>query len=188
MLTVDYRKFDPDAYAQIEADTWVAYYHHNFFRMFKLMLRLNYLLFRPSYRLALLGAYHTTRAAIVFRLTKGHEDNAKVLKHLTRFFKLISNYSIQPFDYKKTAEQELLWWMIDRYPGRYKESRAEIITAAMATMCRIEPEKLRNYGKKRSAAMDLIGDYHHNTSAKVDWPKIDKLLHEAYRSLHDATQ
>lgn len=185
MLKHDLRQFNPDEFARLDADMWVAYYNHNFFRLFVLLLKLNYSHFRPNLLLTMRGAYHSAMAAIVFRKTKGHEDNAKILKHLTQFYKLLSNHNIQPFDYKKAAELELEWWYVDRYPKRYKISRATALADGMAAIYNVAPSKLKTYGEKRAEAMELLGDYHHDVSATVDWQKLRRLLEESYRAMYE---
>jgi hypothetical protein len=139
-------------------------------------------------RLTLFGAYYTTRAAVVFRLTKGHENKQKTAKYLERYFKLISNHSVQPFDYQKVAELELAWWMVDRYPDRYKTKRSTAITASMAAMVQLSPGRLQKYGENRAAAMELLGKYHEDTSTKVDWQSLHDYLKAAYQALYVAIQ
>jgi len=134
MAKHDLRQFNPDEFAQLDADMWVAYYNHKFFRLFVLLLRLNYSHFRPHPILTLRAAYRSAMAAIVFCKTKGHEDSAKILKHLVQFYKLLSNHNVQAFDYRKAAELELEWWFVDRYPKRYKITRATALADGMAAI------------------------------------------------------
>jgi len=182
----DIREFDPKALAAIDADMWVAYYNHRFFRLFVLLLKLNYPHFRPNPAHTLQGAYHSAMAAIVFRRTKGHEDRDTTLKHLERFYELMAAHSVQSFDYKNAAELELKWWLVDRYPERYTTSRATALAEGMAVIYNMPATKLEEYGKKRAAAMELLGTYHHDTKAFVDWDMLRKLLSEAYTGLHQA--
>jgi hypothetical protein len=82
--------------------------------LFILLLRLNYIYFRPGPVLTIRGAYHSAMAAIVFRKTKGHEDTESVLRHLVQFYKLLSDHSARSIAYQKTAELEMAWWLVDR--------------------------------------------------------------------------
>ena len=50
----------------------------------------------------------------------------------------------------------------------------------------VAPTKLKAYGEKRAQAMELLGDYHHDVSATVDWQKLRKLLGELYRAMYEA--
>lgn len=188
MRTHDIRSFDPNVLAKLDADMWVAYYNHRFFSLFVLLLKLNYIHFRPSVILTIRGVYHSAMAAIVFRRTKGREDTESVLQHLVRFYKLMSARNISPFDYQKAAELEMAWWFVDRYPGRYKISRAAALAEGMAAVYNVSPASLKEYGQDRAAAMELLGEYHHDVTATVDWERLRRLLQKSYAGLHVAVQ
>lgn len=188
MAARDIRNFNPDTFAKLDADMWVAYYNHRFFTLFILLLRLNYIQFRPSLILTARGAYHSAKAAIVFRKTKGHEDTDRVLQHLVWFYKLLSAHSVTGFDYQKAAELELQWWFVDRYPERYKVSRATALAEGMAAIYDVPMASLKVYGKNRAAAMELLGDYHHDITAPVNWDRLRNLLKKSYRGLYAAVQ
>jgi hypothetical protein len=188
MAKRDLRQFNPNNFANLDTDMWMAYYNHRFLRLFMLLFKLNYTYFKPDPILTVRGAYHSARAAIVFRKTKGHEDTAKVVKHLDNFYKLLSKHNINPFDFRKAGELELRWWLVDRYPERYKTSRASALAEGMAAIYNVEPARLSDYGKKRAAAMELLGDYHHDTQTAVDWQKIRGLLKESYLAIYKAVQ
>lgn len=179
-------KCDPDNLAALEADMWVAYYSHHFLKLGWLLFLLNKSHFWPHPVMLFKAAYYSAMAAVVFRKTKGHENEDRVIKYLELYYKALSDFSTQPFDYKKTAQLEYVWWMIDRYPTRYKTTRADGLAAAMAVMYKLPPQKLRVYGQKRAEAMELLGDYHHDTEAAVDWPLLRRLLHESYHALLDS--
>lgn len=179
------RPLNPDYLAQLDADMWLAYYNHRFLKLFLLLLKLNYSLFRPNIVTTLRGAFHSALAAVVFRKTKGHEDTARILKHLTSFYKLLSGY-MHPFDYAHAAKLELAWWLIDRYPSQYKQSRAAALAETMAVIYNLPTDKLKAYGEKRASAMELLGDYHHDTHATVNWRLLRKLLRESYRALQES--
>jgi hypothetical protein len=188
MAKRDLRNFNPDTFARLDADMWVAYYNHHFFRLFILLAQLNYTHFKPSMLLTVRGAYHSAMAAIVFRKTKGREDTQKVLAHLSQFYKLLSSHNVLPFDYAKAAELELKWWMVDRYPKRYRVTRAVALAEGMSAIYNVPAFKLVVYGQKRAEAMELLGDYHHDTAAEVDWEKLRRLLQESYQGLYQAAQ
>ena len=188
MANHDLRNFNPEVFARLDADMWVAYYNHRFFRLFVLLLKLNYVHFRPSLILTTRGAYHSAMAAIVFRKTKGSEDTKQILEHLVQFYRLMAVHNAYAFDYQKAAELELEWWLVDRYPDRYKMSRATALAKGMAVIYNVPAVSLKTYGQKRAAAMELLGDYHYDTAANVDWSKLRKLLRESYTSLHTAVQ
>lgn len=188
MAAHDIRNFNPDTLARLDADMWVAYYNHRFLTLFALLIRLNYIYFRPSPILTIQGAYHSAMAAVVFRKTKGHEDTERVLAHLVQFYQLMSAHNVSPFDYQKAAELEMAWWFVDRYPKRYKTSRAVALAEGMAAIYNVPAAALKAYGQNRASAMELLGDYHHDVTAAVDWQKLRDLLQKAYGSLHAAVQ
>ncbi|HEY8998740.1 MAG TPA: hypothetical protein VIM53_00275 [Candidatus Saccharimonadales bacterium] len=188
MKSHDLRRLDPHALAQLDADMWVAYYNHRFARLAWLLFKLNRSHFAPNVFTMFRAAYHSAMSAIIFRKTKGHEENDKVLKHLILFYKLLSAQNVESFDYRRAAELELAWWMVDRYPERYKTTRAVALAEGMAAIYGVAPEHLRVYGEKRAAAMELLGAYHYDVNTQVDWPKLRHLLEESYEALRSAVQ
>lgn len=188
MTKRDLRNFDPATFAKLDADMWIAYYNHHFLRLFGLLIKLNYTHFRPSLPLTLRGAYYSAMVAIVFRKTKGNEDSERILAYLVQFYKLLSGHGSHDFDWHKAAKLELKWWLVDRYPGRYKISRATALAEGMAAIYNVPASKLTVYGKNRAGAMELLGSYHHDTTARVDWEKLRQLLRRSYEGLHDAVQ
>jgi hypothetical protein len=180
------RNFDPSVFATLDADMWIVYYNHQFLRLFILLLKLNYTYFKPNPILTLQGAYNSAMAAMVFRKTKGAEDNERVLKYLTQFYSLLSGHTVDAFNYREAAEFEMKWWFVDRYPSRYKISRASALADSMAAIYNVPTSRLATYGQKRAEAMELLGQYHHDTAAKVNWGKLRQLLQESYEGLYEA--
>lgn len=186
MTKKDLSNLNPDFMASVDTEMWQAYYRHSFGKLFLLLMKLTYSYFRPNYVLTLRAAYHSAFAAIIFRKTKGNENKKAVTEHLEKFYKLLSGYNMQPFDYKKAAELELQWWLVDRYPKRYEFSRATALAEAMAVVYNVKSEKLRKYGQKRAEAMELIGEHHYNVKVTPNWNNIKSLLLESYQALTDA--
>lgn len=184
----DVRNFSPERFARLDTDMWRAYYRHRFLKLFLLLIRLCNQYCSPNYVLTLRAAYHSAMAAIIFRKTKGHENSEKTLKHLTHFYKLLSDHNSYPFDFTKAAELELKWWFIDRYPEKYEMSRAQALAEGAASIFKVSAKDAAPYGQKRAEAMELIGEHHHNPKAIPDWTKIHTLLVEAYQSLYDQTE
>ena len=185
MAKRDIRNFNPNIFAKLEADMWIAYYNHKFLSLFVLLFRLSYSHFHPNPFTTVSGAYHTARAAMVFRMTRGNEDRQKILKHLTKFYRLLSDRNEASFNYQKAAELELEWWLVDRYPKRYEKTRAVALSETMAAVYSAPADKLTVYGEKRAAAMELLGDFHRDPKSKVEWVKLRKLLQDSFRALHN---
>ena len=113
------KNFNPGRVARLELEMWQAYYGHHFFKLFFLLIKLVHESFCVNYFLSIQVAYYSAIASIEFRLNKGKENNLSILSKLEKAFKLISQNSIEVFDYKKVANLELNWWLVDRYPDRY---------------------------------------------------------------------
>ncbi len=73
-MSRDLRSFQPQQFAKVDTAMWQAYYKHNFFKLFVLLIKLRYSYCKPNPILTLHTAYHSASAAIVFRKTKGNED------------------------------------------------------------------------------------------------------------------
>jgi hypothetical protein len=185
------RGFDAAAVAQLELAMWKAYYRHRFVRLSFLLLRLNREFFGFSYFRAMYGAYYAAIAAIDFRINKGRESKKvkdRVLKNLTRLYRSIEGNCIESFDYKKVAELELEWWLIDRYPSQDKTSREDSLANAMATMFNVESSSLADYSVYRAEAMVLCDMLDGKNDNKVDWGRVGNLLQKAYHSLYLSVQ
>jgi hypothetical protein len=181
------KKFNPDKIAELDLNMWQAYYSHNFLKLFILLLRLNNEFFRLDYFDTLQGAYYSASAAIYFRLNKGKENSETIIEKLTKFFKIISDNNIEKFDYKKAAELEFGWWMIDRYPKLYRTSREDALACAMAIIYNTDYLKLREYADYRAQAM-VLQDEAAAIGQKADWDKIKFLLKKSFNSLYQNVQ
>ncbi len=134
---------------------------------------------------AIQAAWYSAFAAIDFRINKDKENQERLLKRLTCFFKIMSKYSADAFDYNKAAELELRWWLVDRYPGRYTTSREDALAEAMGVVYRVKPRSLEKYAQYRRAAMVLY-DKAEDEHKQVDWKEIGSLLKMSFQSLHVA--
>lgn len=186
-MSKNLKKFNPDKIAELDLNMWQAYYNHNFFKLFILLLRLNHESFGLDYLRTLQASYYSAFAAINFRLNKGKEDSKTIIKKLEKFFKIISDNNIDKFDYKKVAELEFGWWMIDRYPKLYQTSREEGLARAMATIYSIDYLKLTEYANYRAQAM-VLQDEAEATNQEANWKKIGSLLKQSFNSLYQSVQ
>lgn len=187
------KNFDPEYVGAIESKMWEAYYNHEFFRLFLLLIKLLRVQFHLGHLLSVRAAYYAAFAAALFRIQKGKEDNKRMLKKLEKFYKIIADNSIENFDCKKAAELELLWWFVDRYPDNYQFTREEALASLMALLCNIDPVKLKEHARYRAQAMVL--DRAQATAVKnksrmertpADWAQIESLLIKSYDSLRQA--
>ena len=166
---------------------WRAYYNHQFFKMFMLLLRVMRTQLRLNWYQTFRLAYNSGRAAVNFRLKRGREDYNKVLKHLTRYYKIVSDHSLEPFDYKKTAKLELEWWDIHRYPKKYKKSLEQSLAENMAVVYKTDAAKLKDYAHWRAKAM-MLPNHTSDEEEPTEWKKVKILLLKSWHSLHSAIQ
>lgn len=166
---------------------WQAYYRHQFIKIFFLLLRLTHEFFGLRYWLAIKASYYVASAIADFRIHKGNENLHRVRGKLEKFFKTISQNSLEKFDYKKAAELELNWWMIDRYPKNYEVTREEALANAIAKVYKVTPARLREYADYRGEAM-VVQDKAEQSKQETDWQKIEYLLRKSFNSLYENTR
>ncbi len=181
------KDFDPDVIAVLDLKMWRAYYAHQFLKLFILLLRLNHQFFRFSHISTLRAAYHSVLATTDFRLNKGKENQERIIKRLTKFFKIVSKGSVEKFDYKKAAELELNWWLVDRYPSRYTMTREEALALAMGHVYSVEPSRLSEFAMYGAQAM-VLRDEARSQGKEIDWDRMEVLLKQSFRSLHKNIQ
>jgi hypothetical protein len=178
--------FDPQEVARAEVGLWQSYYNHQFAKMFIQIFKVMHSQLHPGKLSALRLMWHAGIATARFRLKRGHEDYDQVLKSMTKYYKLISRHSSRPFDYRKAAEAELVWWDKHRYPDKYKMTLAETLAAPMAIIYGVDPKLLSDYGKFRAQAADIVTHEIEKHQDKNDWVAIEKLLIKSWSSLHSA--
>ncbi|HSX35993.1 MAG TPA: hypothetical protein VLH84_03615 [Patescibacteria group bacterium] len=184
MAKKNLREFDYIKTAQLDTDMWRAYYGHNFFLLFVLLLRLMRTQFQFSRRLALRAAYYAAIAATNYRLRYGRKTFPVALKNLAKFYLFISRNATEPFDYTKAAELELEWWNIHRYPEEYDKKLSVSLAATMAVVYNGNTKDFLRYGEYRARAM-ILRD---NSKSRPDWEEIDSLLKASWKALHDVAQ
>jgi hypothetical protein len=189
MAKSDITQFDYRKVAQHDADMWRSYYNHQFFKLFTQALRLTRDQLGFNWFLTLKLSYHAAWAAADYRLNKGKENYPRTLKNLIKLYKIISKNCTEPFDFKKAAELELEWWDIHRYPDKYPKTLEQSLADAMAVIYSVKPSaNLTDYAHRRAVAM-MIPDHHGDDHATpIDWPKVNKLLLESWKSLRLAIQ
>jgi len=188
MTKKNLRQLDYAKVAQLDSGMWREYYDHRFFRMFILLLKLMRTQFQFGWLLALRSAYRAGAAATNYRVRKGRENYAGVEKNLVKFYKLISDNSMESFDYRKAAEIELEWWNIHRYPERYERTLGASLAEGMAIIYDGEPKDFSEYGRLRAEAMLLRDEMGDVKQVEPDWVKITSLLSESWKSMYKAAQ
>jgi hypothetical protein len=187
------KDFDPDYVGAIESKMWQAYYCRRFFKLFILLIKLLRAQFHLGYILSIRAAYYAAFAAALFSIQKGKEDEKRMLKKLEELYKIVADNSVESFDYKKAAELELNWWLVDRYPDRYSITREEAVVSLPAFLYTIDPVKLKEHAQYRAQAMVLdrsqamaVKNKSRTARTLKDWEEITVLLKKSYISLYHA--
>ncbi|HSX18238.1 MAG TPA: hypothetical protein VLE51_02705 [Candidatus Saccharimonadales bacterium] len=188
MPKVDMRKADFVRCAQIETKMWRAYYNHHFIKPAFYLLVSMRTAFQCSWVSSARLAWYGGKAALIYRLQKGHENYPRILKNLVKFYKVGSDHSVEPFDYHKAAELELEWWDIHRYPEKYDKSLEQSIAEAAAVVYHCQPKDLREYASYRAQAAGMLTHESDKYPEKNDWPKIDDLLYKTWQSFSEAVR
>lgn len=172
----------------MDADMWRSYYNHQFLKMARQAFKLFKSQVGLGRFLTFKIAYYSGWAATDYRIKKGKENQTRVIKNLTKFYKVISDHSIQPFDYQRAAQLEYEWWQVHRYPERYKKDLAAAVAKPMAVAYNTSLVNLKNYGRYRAEAMLLpehTGDKGKKDPDKL-YKEVEGLLEKSWAALYYA--
>lgn len=176
------KDFKPKRLAALETKMWRAYYGHNFGQLIILLVRLFKEQFGVNLIVALQLGYHSGKAAAIFRKSG---DQARTLQELQAYFQLLNKHAGNSFDSNIAAQQELEWWLIHRYPKKYKQTLAKSLAAAMATIYNLPAESLQEHADYRAKAMGLRDKATHVDKTEPNWIEIEGLLIKSYQALYD---
>ena len=185
---VDIRDFDPDEVARLDTAMWRSYYSRERFRLYRELTELLEKQYRLSFWRRQLIAYYAAKATFVFKDGKTREDYEKALPDLEKFYAEIRDISTTDFDVQKAAKLELEWWIVHRLRKQYKEGDlARALAETAAEVYRLPVENFAEHGRLRAEAMNIRDTKAESGGVtEEDWKKIDELLHQSWRSLHDA--
>jgi hypothetical protein len=189
MTKTDLRQFDYEEVANLDSAMWRAYYNHQFLKLFSLALRLIKTQLGLNWILTIRLAYYSAWAAAYYRINK-HKgvDNTRVLNSLTKFFRIISENSVEVFDYQKAAELELAWWDVHRRSKQNNEALEQSLAVAAAAVYNVPSSALGEYAHCRAAAMILPQHEGDKQPVFTNWAEVTALLNESWRSLHKVIQ
>lgn len=185
---VDIRKFDADEVARLDTAMWRSYYGRERVKMFgELTELLEKQYDMPFWRRQLVGFY-AARAAFVFKDGKTREDHEKALPDVEKFLGEIHDQSTTDFDVKRASQLELEWWIVHRQRKQYQEGDlGRALADAAGALYQMPAEGFLEYGRLRAEAMKIRDDQAESGGvSEEDWQRIDELLHQSWRSLHDA--
>jgi hypothetical protein len=182
------RDFDPDEIARLETEMWRSYYSRERVRLFTQMSEL----LRTQYRLPLWRsnavAYRAAKAAFVFKDGHSRSDYERALPDLVSYYKSIREVSDTDFDPERAARLELEWWIVHRERATHAPGDLDRALADLASeIYSVPADKLMEHAHLRAEAMtirDTKADQGGVT--EEDWKRIDELLHQSWRSLHQA--
>lgn len=189
MTKSDLTQFDYKRMAQLDSDMWRAYYNHQFFKLFLLLVQLMKTQFRFNWFITLRLAYYSGMAAAYYRIKK-HKGvkNDRVLEKLIKFYRLISKNATEAFDFREAAKLELAWWDIHRRSYKNNKELEQSLADGMAVIYNISASKLSEYAHYRAEAMILPRHEGDSQPVPTDWEVVTDVLIKAWRSLHTAVQ
>ena len=187
---VDIRQFDADEVARLDTAMWRSYYSRERVRMYRELTELLEKQYKMSFWHRQLVAFYAAKSAFVFKDGKSRADYEKALPDLEKFYAEIRDLSTTDFDAKRAAELELEWWIIHRERKKYKEGDlANALAETASAIYNLPKEIFLEHGRLRAEAMEIRDSKAESGGvSEEDWQKIDELLHQSWRSLHNAVR
>ena len=184
----DLRSFDPDEVARLETAMWRSYYSRERAKLFFEMAEL----LRTQYHLPFVRsnvvAYEAAHAAFVFKDGHNRDEYERALPSLVDYYASLRRVSATPFDVDEAARLELEWWIVHRERKSHPpDDLANALAVLPAAIYHVPADALAEHARLRAEAMTI-----RDTKAdeggvtEEDWARIDELLHQSWRSLHDA--
>jgi hypothetical protein len=185
---VDIREFDADEVARLDTAMWRSYYSRERLQMYSELTELLQKQYGLRFWRRQLVAYYAARAAFVFKDGKQRADYEKALPDLEKFYGEIRDVSTTDFDARHAAKLELEWWIVHRERQKYQEGDlARALAETAAAIYQMPTENFLEHGRLRAEAMEIRDTKAESGGiSEEDWQKIDELLHQSWRSLHQA--
>lgn len=167
------------AVGRLENSMWRSYYEHRPVRLFADLVSLMRTQYRLPFWRSVEGAYHATRAAVVFQ--KGHDrsDYEKALPDLASFYSIVRRGSDVSFDTHRASRLELEWWIAHRHR---LEDLADVLAALQAEIFQMDPAEFLSHAELRAEAM-RIRDRKGKAVSEEDWRTIGGLLERSWTTL-----
>jgi len=188
------RRFDANRLADLETGMWQAYYAKQKFTLFRLLVVMLREQYHYSWQKAVVAGYHLAKAAAVFGDASGDYD--RVLPDLEAGYAIARDWTGASFDPAAVARAELSWWTARRDPASGSGADKNRVVAARMTdlyalLYGVPRDRVAEAARLRVDAADLrdrgadAADFDRDPRG-VDWKGVSFLLHQSYRSLHDA--
>lgn len=189
MRKTNLKVFDAQKVGRLDADMWRAYYNHQFLKLFRHFFLLLKTQMRLGRFLMLRLAYYAVWAAVDYRIyRKLGINSSRILKNLTKFYKLVSKHSVEPFNYTKAARLELAWWEVHRKSNVNNTKLEQTLAEAASTIYNISPEHLTKFARYRAEAMIMPRHRADGPDNPTNWAKVTELTIRSWEALHDAVQ
>ena len=185
---VNIREFDADEVARLDTAMWRSYYSRERLKLYSQLTELLEKQYKLNFWRRQLIAYRAAKATFVFKDGHQRADYEKALPDLEKFFGELRDISTTDFDVKRAAALELEWWIVHRERAKYQEGDlAKALADAASAFYNVPTEKFLEYGRFRAEAMKIRDSQAEAGGvSEEDWRKIDELLHQSWRSLHNA--
>jgi hypothetical protein len=181
-LSID---LQPDLIAELEAGGWRAYYDHDWPNLVRRLVQLNQEQFHIPFPLSIVAAFHAARASRAW--VPVEHDDAAVLEHLRRFYRMARRWSGLTFDPARAAQLEFNYFKVHRDLVGNPDKSAFVTAMAElhAHLFDLPVERMRDSAEWRVRAantVDLITSGQ-STDPEADWAKLEDELRECYRSI-----
>jgi hypothetical protein len=174
--------------ARLDTAMWRSYYSRERLQMFSELTELLQKQYKLRFWRRQLIAFYAAKSAFIFKEGKSRADYEKALPEVEKFYAEIRNISTTDFDARNAAKTELEWWIIHRERKNYKEGDlARALAETAAEIYKMPVENFMEHGRLRAEAMKIRDTKAESGGvSEEDWQKIDELLHQSWRSLHNA--
>lgn len=181
----DLRVFDSGEVARLETSMWKAYYAHERWPLFRDLATLLRRQYGMSYWRSWEAAYRGARAAVVFQAGHSREDYLRALPELERFYGMIRQGSLEPFDVHRAAALEVQWWIVHRERAQYNPNDlVQALAELQAAIYRKPTSLFLEHAKLRADAM-LLRDARAEAGgvSAEDWGRIGRMLDGSWGAL-----
>jgi len=130
-------------------------------------------------------AYYSAWAAADYRINKKNLNKQRVIKNVTKYYKLISDNATETFDYREAAKLEVNWWEIHRRSYENNFELEDSLARTAAVIYNVDPKLLLEYAHFRAEAM-ILPAHVSDKENPTNWRQVQKLVEQAWKSLHEA--
>lgn len=184
---VDLRQVDPGELARREAMAWRAYYEERYPTLFWQVFQISRNTFGFSLVDSLRLSYHAARSAAYFRRSNKEPDIAAARYHMGKYYRLISEKSVRPFDHERAGTLELEWWRMRR-DKRPPEDWARVIADQCGIVYGLPAEAFLPATRLRVEAMVYRDAHRHKVMDDTHWQTIQNTLTESARKFREALE